>query len=79
MQGVACTKVGVCGKSNTLAMQNLLVYALRGMAVAALAAKPKGDLENEKTQVNISNLKTGTYRVVISNNGETTSKNLIVK
>ncbi|GGG52434.1 zinc-dependent metalloprotease [Epilithonimonas arachidiradicis] len=38
-----------------------------------------GSLENEKTQVNISNLKTGTYRVVISNNGETTSKNLIVK
>jgi len=38
-----------------------------------------GSLENEKTQVNISNLKTGTYRIVISNNGETTSKNLIVK
>jgi hypothetical protein len=38
-----------------------------------------GSLESEKTQVNISNLKTGTYRVVISNNGETTSKNLIVK
>jgi len=38
-----------------------------------------GSLDNEKTQVNISNLKTGTYRVVISNNGETTSKNLIVK
>ena len=48
VQGVACTKVGVCGKShNTAAIQDLLVYALRGMAVAALAAKPKGDLENE--------------------------------
>lgn len=38
-----------------------------------------GSLENEKTKVNISNLKTGTYKIVISNNGETTSKNLIVK
>ncbi|PZU80677.1 MAG: hypothetical protein DI529_16455 [Chryseobacterium sp.] len=38
-----------------------------------------GNLESEKTKVNISNLKTGTYRIVISNNGETTSKNLIVK
>ncbi|MFC4687287.1 reprolysin-like metallopeptidase [Epilithonimonas pallida] len=38
-----------------------------------------GSLENEKTKVNISNLKPGTYKIVISNNGETTSKNLIVK
>ncbi len=38
-----------------------------------------GTLENEKTKVNISTLKTGNYRIVISNNGETTSKNLIVK
>lgn len=38
-----------------------------------------GSLENEKTKVNISTLKTGTYLIVISNNGETTSKNLIVK
>ncbi|MNY41538.1 hypothetical protein D3C86_1763620 [compost metagenome] len=38
-----------------------------------------GSLENEKTQLNISTLKSGTYRIVISNNGETTSKNLIVK
>lgn len=38
-----------------------------------------GSLETEKTKVNISTLKTGTYRIVISNNGETTSKNLIVK
>ncbi|SHJ96106.1 zinc-dependent metalloprotease [Epilithonimonas mollis] len=38
-----------------------------------------GNLENEKTQINISRLKTGTYRMVVSSNGETTSKNLIVK
>ena len=38
-----------------------------------------GSLETEKTKVDISALKTGTYRIVISNNGETTSKNLIVK
>ncbi|MCG2791964.1 MAG: M12 family metallo-peptidase [Weeksellaceae bacterium] len=39
----------------------------------------KGSLDNEKTTLNISTLKTGTYRIVIANNGETTSKNLIVK
>ena len=38
-----------------------------------------GLLENEKNKVNISGLKTGTYRIVISNNGESSSKNLIVK
>ncbi len=38
-----------------------------------------GNLESDKTKVNISALKTGTYRLVVSNNGETTSKNLIVK
>ena len=42
-------------------------------------ALSNGSLENEKTKVNIATLKTGTYRIVISNNGETTSKNLIVK
>jgi len=39
----------------------------------------KGNLENEKNTVNIASLKTGTYRLVVSNNGETTSKNPIVK
>ena len=38
-----------------------------------------GNLNSEKTPLNISTLKTGTYRIVISNNGETTSQNLIVK
>jgi len=38
-----------------------------------------GSLENDTNKVNISALKTGTYRIVISNNGNTTSKNLIVK
>ncbi len=39
----------------------------------------KGNLENEKSRINIAKLQTGTYRLVVSNNGETTSKNLIVK
>lgn len=39
----------------------------------------KGNLKSDKNQVNISNLKAGTYRVIISNNGETNSKNLIIK
>lgn len=38
-----------------------------------------GYLDSAKTKVNIATLKTGTYRIVISNNGETNSKNLIVK
>ena len=39
----------------------------------------KGNLKSDKNQVNISNLPAGTYRVIISNNGEINSKNLIVK
>ncbi len=38
-----------------------------------------GIMTNEKTKINISHLKTGTYRIRISNNGETMSKNLIVR
>lgn len=39
----------------------------------------KGNLKSDKNQVNISNLPAGTYRIIISNNGEINSKNLIVK
>lgn len=38
-----------------------------------------GTLDQQKSKINISSLTTGTYRLVISNNGEMTSKNLIVK
>ena len=39
----------------------------------------KGFLSEEKNLINIANLKTGTYRIVINDNGSVTSKNLIVK
>lgn len=38
-----------------------------------------GTLDQQKSKINISSLTTGTYRLVISNHGEMTSKNLIVK
>jgi len=60
-----------------------LTNAVKGATYQILDLSGKlvsnGALENEKTKVNISTLKTGNYRIVISNNGETTSKNLIVK
>lgn len=60
-----------------------LTNAVKGATYQILDLSGKlisnGSLENEKTKVNIATLKTGTYRIVISNNGETTSKNLIVK
>ncbi len=38
-----------------------------------------GSLDQQTSKINISKLTTGTYRLVISNQGEMTSKNLIVK
>jgi hydroxylamine reductase len=45
VQGIACTKAGVCGKNHdTAAIQDVLVHTLRGMAVATLTAGQKGAL-----------------------------------
>ncbi|SBV92142.1 Hydroxylamine reductase [uncultured delta proteobacterium] len=42
-QGIACTKQGVCGKTADIAaLQDLIVYAARGLSLAALAAEAKG-------------------------------------
>ena len=42
-KGVACTTVGVCGKKEDVAaLQDLLVQALRGLAVAAIDATARG-------------------------------------
>ena len=41
--GTGCTKQGVCGKTaDVAAIQDVLVYASRGLALAALAAAEKG-------------------------------------
>jgi hydroxylamine reductase len=42
-KGVACDKIGVCGKQPEVSdLQDILVYALRGLGQAATAARAKG-------------------------------------
>ena len=42
-KGEGCTKLGVCGKTpDTAALQDLLVHALKGLSVAAVAARKVG-------------------------------------
>ena len=42
-KGEGCTKIGVCGKTpDTAALQDLLMYTLKGLAVAAAAARKAG-------------------------------------
>ena len=41
-KGEGCTKIGVCGKTaDVAALQDLLVYALRGLALYAVEAGKK--------------------------------------
>ena len=43
MGGTGCTKVGVCGKQpEVAALQDLLIYALKGLSEAAVAARKQG-------------------------------------
>ena len=45
-KGVACTTLGVCGKENdTAGIQDMIVYALRGLSLVALAARQKGIID----------------------------------
>ena len=45
--GKGCTKVGVCGKQpDVAALQDLLVYALKGLAQVALEGRKVGVNEN---------------------------------
>jgi len=47
-KGEGCTKVGVCGKTpDVAALQDLLVYALKGMSQVAVQAREKG-IEDQK-------------------------------
>ena len=47
-KGAGCTVQGVCGKQpDTAAVQDLIVYALRGLALVALAAREKGVIQPE--------------------------------
>lgn len=47
-KGTGCTTIGVCGKqADVSALQDITVYALRGLALAALAAREKGIINPE--------------------------------
>ena len=42
-KGTGCVKIGVCGKQpDVAALQDLLIYALKGLSQVALAAREKG-------------------------------------
>ncbi len=46
-KGTGCTVAGVCGKKeNTANLQDLLVFALKGLALTAVEAKQQGKLDN---------------------------------
>ncbi len=50
-KGVACTKIGVCGKTHEVdVLQDLLIYALQGLAKVAQAGRKVG-LEDRETDV----------------------------
>ena len=57
MHGTGCFKIGVCGKNAEIAaIQDLLVYALRGLAVVALKARDRGVTENSTDKLCIKAL-----------------------
>lgn len=50
-QGIGCTKFGICGKNSCVsALQDLLVYCLKGLAIIALEAR-KNDIKDHETDV----------------------------
>ena len=56
-KGVGCTTMGVCGKQGEAAgLQDLIVYALRGLALTALAAREKGVVEPETDRLSVKAL-----------------------
>jgi hydroxylamine reductase len=47
-QGKGCTKIGVCGKQpDVAALQDLLVYALKGLSQYAVEARKKGIVDSD--------------------------------
>jgi hydroxylamine reductase len=47
-QGKGCTQMGVCGKnSEVAALQDLLVYALKGLSIVAVEGRKRGIYERE--------------------------------
>jgi hydroxylamine reductase len=47
-KGIGCTAIGVCGKTEDVAaLQDLLTYAVQGLAVVAVEARRLGIIEND--------------------------------
>ena len=47
-KGEGCTKIGVCGKQpDVAALQDLLVYALKGLSLYAVEGRKKGVNDHE--------------------------------
>jgi hydroxylamine reductase len=47
-QGIGCTKIGVCGKNDEVAvLQDLLTYAVQGLSVVATEARKNGITDNK--------------------------------
>ena len=56
-KGTGCTTMGVCGKQSEAAgLQDLIVYALRGLALTALAAREKGVVDPETDRLSVKAL-----------------------
>jgi hydroxylamine reductase len=50
-KGEGCTKIGVCGKNEEVAaLQDLLIYAVKGLSEVAVAARKAGPLDAEINQ-----------------------------
>ena len=46
-KGIACTTIGVCGKTEDVAaLQDLLTYAVQGLSVVAVEARKNGIIDN---------------------------------
>ena len=55
MMGKGCTKIGVCGKTpEVAALQDLLIYSLKGLSVCAVSARKAGivDIETNRFTTN---------------------------
>ncbi|SHN56970.1 hydroxylamine reductase [Desulfovibrio litoralis] len=56
-RGIACNKAGVCGKTDEVATtQDLIVYALRGLALVALEARKKQIVDKETDRLTVKAL-----------------------
>ncbi|HSR12398.1 MAG TPA: hydroxylamine reductase, partial [Thermodesulfobacteriota bacterium] len=56
-KGEGCTKVGVCGKEpEVAALQDLLVYALKGLSVYAVEGRKKGIIDPEVNRFTVKAL-----------------------